>query len=381
MEYICPVCGEAGEDGQHFCIHCGAVLQPNAEQPAQVDQTSGDNASTGKRQWLHNLMIWAKGTDNLKREQENDDRPSAKSPYAILNPLQFFGSLFLMLLPVVGLVIAIFWSMGYCRKANKRNLARAVLVWYALLLLLVLFLRIAFPARFLRVTEALTGKQPETVYMVPEEDKASGKSDETAEREIAGWDSSQKLSFSGFPSAKALNLLMSGEYYIQYTMYAFGMSTVREQAKSEGRFVEVETMSGQKIRTLTMDGVCYEIDDQKEQYCILGQRTEGQTLPFGGTLSSLERVSSGSGQVNGVDCKYDEFVLQGSGTGEAQRTVRLYVKGDSLQAIYMEEPLLGGQIMMQVQTLTKEIPDDLLDFPSSYKQVTYDEMVHPGLVV
>lgn len=222
------------------------------------------------------------------------------------------------------------------------------------------------------------GQSNPVAYTVPETDKDPGKSDATAEREIAGWDPSQTLSFSGFPSAQALNLLMSGNYYIRYTMYAYGVTTLREQAKSEGRFAEVKTISGQTIRTLTMDGVCYECNDSKKQYCIVGQGTEGQTLPFGGTLSSLERVSGGSGQVNGMDCDYDEFVLQSSGTGEAKRTVRLYVKEEVLQAIYMEEPLLGGQVMMEVEVLTEEIPEGLLEFPAAYTQVTYDEMVHPG---
>jgi hypothetical protein len=375
MESICPVCGSMGETGQRFCVYCGAPLYEEASDTSPLPK--GKEGAKGKSRQKNGFFTWLRGTDG-RREQQNLRRPPAKSPYAILSPLQYLGCLLLMLLPAVGLVITVFWSMGYCKKENKRNLARGMLMVYVLLLVLVFVLWLAFPARFSRMAEAVTGKSNPAAYTVSETEKDPEKSDETAEREIAGWDPNQTLSFSGFPSAQALNLMMSGTYYIKYTMYAYGVTSLREQAKSEGRFAEVKTISGQTIRTLTMDGVCYECDDSKKQYCIVGQGLEGQTLPFGGTLSSLERVSSGEGQVNGVDCTYDEFILQGSGTGETQRTVRLYMKDGVLQAIYMEEPLLGGQVMMQVETLTEEIPEGLLEFPALYTQVTYDEMVHPG---
>jgi hypothetical protein len=43
----------------------------------------------------------------------------------------YFGILFLMMLPVVNLLLMILWACGGCRKVNKRNLARALLLWTA----------------------------------------------------------------------------------------------------------------------------------------------------------------------------------------------------------------------------------------------------------
>lgn len=365
MKRICPVCGRPVAEGSDVCFFCSDAMDP-------------PEGETGE----------AAGSPDLPARGGEEKRPRSKSPYALMSPLQYFGSILLMLVPVVGVVVAVLWSLGYCRKENKRNLARAVLGLMSLFLLLLFLASFAFRPYWQKALYALLAEpSPPVVSALPAGSATPGVSgtpspnSSLAESEIAGWDAGRPVAFSGFPSAQALNLLLGGEYYIKYTVFAFGSAQVREQAKSEGRFAQVETVSGKQIRVLTIDGVRYECDDQREVYCIAGQGTEGQTLPFGGTLAALERVGSGQGQVNGLECDYDEFALQGSGTGEVKRTVRLYVKDEVLQAIYMEEPLLGGQVMMQVQVLTKEIPKGMLEFPTTYAQVTYDEMVHPGATV
>ena len=383
MECVCPVCGRTMPEGMGSCIYCGAKLNQKSNEIqnelARADQPLPfDPAAMGKEE--KEPPQGRAPSQRRKRDARSDPkRPSARGPYAMMSPLQYFGSILLMLVPVVGIIVAVFWSLGYCQKENKRNLARAMLALIALFLLLFLILSIVFRPYLGKAFYALfTPDSTPVVSAVPQESPSPDTSNSTAEHEIAGWDPSQPVSFSGFPSANALNLLLGGEYYIKYTIFAYGSTQVREQAKSGGRFAEVETISDRKIRILTMDGVRYECDDEQEIYCIAGQGSEAETLPFGGTLSALERVGSGEGQVNGIDCEYDEFILQGGGTGEMERTVRLYVKDEVLQAIYMEEPLLGGEVMIQVQVLTKDIPEGMLDFPSSYTQVTYDEMVHPG---
>ena len=41
----------------------------------------------------------------------------------------FMGSLFLLSLPIAGFIIMIVWACGGCQNENKRNLARAMLIW------------------------------------------------------------------------------------------------------------------------------------------------------------------------------------------------------------------------------------------------------------
>ncbi|WP_455667461.1 hypothetical protein [Phocaeicola sp.] len=41
----------------------------------------------------------------------------------------YIGILLLLMLPIVNLVCVIIWACGGCRKHNKTNLARALLVW------------------------------------------------------------------------------------------------------------------------------------------------------------------------------------------------------------------------------------------------------------
>ena len=41
----------------------------------------------------------------------------------------YIGIMFLMLIPLINLILLIIWACGGCRKVNKRNFARAMLVW------------------------------------------------------------------------------------------------------------------------------------------------------------------------------------------------------------------------------------------------------------
>ncbi|MGI6498226.1 MAG: hypothetical protein ACOX0U_05315 [Oscillospiraceae bacterium] len=380
MERICPVCKRpiAAENGICFFCDTGVEAEPlpasfDGNIPADTSR-GGDGVPSGKES--------KKGRGEAGSSPGGWKRPGRNSPYALMSPLQYFGCILLMLIPFVGVGVAVLWALGHCRKENKKNLARAMLALKAFALLLFFVGSVLFRPYWQKVLYALASEPSPAIVSAPPGEKGTSRPDSSvAENEIAGWDANRPVTFFGFPSAKALNVLLGGSYYIKYTVFAFGNTQVREQAKAGGRFVEVETVSGKQIRVLTIDGIRYECDDEKKIYCVAGQGTEGQVTPFGGTLSALERVGSGQGQVNGVDCEYDEFALRGSGTGDVKRTVRLYVKNEVLQAIYMEEPLLGSQVMMQVQVLTEEPPAGLLTLPDTYTQVTYHEMMHPGAAV
>jgi hypothetical protein len=58
--------------------------------------------------------------------------PPAGSPYAVLSTGGFVGSIILMNIPVIGWLICIIWACGGCKNRNRRNFARANLIFLAI---------------------------------------------------------------------------------------------------------------------------------------------------------------------------------------------------------------------------------------------------------
>lgn len=98
----CERCGKRLPDGERFCSACGAVSDPTLP------------------------------------TREAAPRPPKGSPYAVLGSWSFVGSLLLLSIPVVGFILAIVWACGGAHNCNRRNLARAYLLLYAIAIVLVL---------------------------------------------------------------------------------------------------------------------------------------------------------------------------------------------------------------------------------------------------
>ncbi len=87
------------------------------------------------------------------------EKPGAKSRWALMSTWGTVGAILLMGIPVVGLIFAIVWACGGCRKYAKRNLARAELILMAVGVLLAvagaLVLRFVFPEYLIGLYEIL----------------------------------------------------------------------------------------------------------------------------------------------------------------------------------------------------------------------------------
>ena len=68
---------------------------------------------------------------------DGEARPGKKSPYAPMSGIGMAVQLFLMSIPVIGLILSILWACGVCRKIARRSLARA---WLILLIIGILLL-------------------------------------------------------------------------------------------------------------------------------------------------------------------------------------------------------------------------------------------------
>ena len=104
MQY-CKNCGNQVADGVRFCISCGAAMtvEESVVQPLQSP--------------VQPIQTPVQPQAELYKEE-----PVSTGGY--------FGIMFLLMIPLLNLLLLIIWACGGCRKVNKRNYARAVLLWF-----------------------------------------------------------------------------------------------------------------------------------------------------------------------------------------------------------------------------------------------------------
>lgn len=104
---FCTNCGNQVPDGIRFCTSCGAPMKEAA--PAQ-------SAQQPMQQAPQPAPIYGAPPGTAYQEE-----PISMGGY--------IGIIFLMVLPLINLILLIIWACGGCKKVNKRNFARAMLVW------------------------------------------------------------------------------------------------------------------------------------------------------------------------------------------------------------------------------------------------------------
>ncbi len=114
---FCTNCGNQIPDGVKFCTVCGAALTGEAApqpkpQPAQQPQA--------QPQPPHQQSVY---------QQQPYQQPY--TPPYMEEPIStggYIGIFLLMMVPVINLICLLVWACGGCKKVNKRNLSRAMLV-------------------------------------------------------------------------------------------------------------------------------------------------------------------------------------------------------------------------------------------------------------
>ncbi|MGN1451957.1 MAG: zinc-ribbon domain-containing protein [Eubacteriales bacterium] len=88
--------------------------------------------------------------------RRTDPPPPEGSRYNPISAWGYVGIFLLLSVPVVGLVFTIVWACGGCRKVNKRNLARGVLLLYLIAVIIFVIAGI--------VAVAVTGSALWTIF-------------------------------------------------------------------------------------------------------------------------------------------------------------------------------------------------------------------------
>lgn len=129
---FCTNCGNQVADGIKFCTSCGASMAGNvqaaqpqpATQPQQLVVQTQQPVQQPYAQQLYVQQPYA------APPQPGYAAPPAAAVYQE-EPIStggYIGILLLMAVPIVNLICMIVWACGGCKKVNKRNLSRAMLV-------------------------------------------------------------------------------------------------------------------------------------------------------------------------------------------------------------------------------------------------------------
>lgn len=133
MQY-CTRCGATIPEGSVFCTSCGT----------RTDAADGANGNTPPQR---EASYPNSGVYTQPPRQFNmplDQPPLEGSRYAEVKTSNFFWSMLVLSLPLVGFVFAIVWAFSSSEAINKRNWARAVLIWQLVGVCLAIVLGIVF---------------------------------------------------------------------------------------------------------------------------------------------------------------------------------------------------------------------------------------------
>lgn len=125
----CTSCGSEIPEGVKFCGSCGKPsgqamqqgpvqqAQPVCQPIKQVQPAQQTVQQTNNQQVVHQVT------------GGEEQKPSSDSKYAVMSVGGYMGSMFVMGIPVIGWLIAIIWACGGSKKVNRRNLARATIIF------------------------------------------------------------------------------------------------------------------------------------------------------------------------------------------------------------------------------------------------------------
>ena len=182
MAKFCTGCGAPVEEGLKFCTGCGTALEAAAPvmaepvpqytppAPEPVPQYTAPVQEPAPQYMPPTPAAAPVYREAPPRQSGRAAKaPGVNSPYQPISTWGFVGILVLFSIPIVGLVFAIVWACGGCRKINKRNLSRAMLILMAIGLVLVLLMGLLLRG-IVRTAMEETGLASSVFETAPEEE-------------------------------------------------------------------------------------------------------------------------------------------------------------------------------------------------------------------
>ena len=144
----CTSCGAELKEGLKFCTSCGAAvseispIMENVEQVVAEPVAEPVQATPVQPTPIVQPAPVVQPTPVVQPapvvQPVIQQDPMAGTKYELISTGGYIGISLLMCIPVVGQILMIVWACGGCRKLQKRNYARAMLIMFAISLVLSL---------------------------------------------------------------------------------------------------------------------------------------------------------------------------------------------------------------------------------------------------
>ena len=121
MIRICKYCGTSLDMQATRCTECGKPV-------FDYDEMNEEEISQEEGHLLEELPIVEETNGTEKQTSSNKGFSVKGTKFEPISTAGYLGIIFLLAIPVVGLIFAVKWAMGGCRKVQKKFFARAALI-------------------------------------------------------------------------------------------------------------------------------------------------------------------------------------------------------------------------------------------------------------
>lgn len=145
---FCNNCGREIINGIKYCTYCGSELSESENEHTEKIHIEQPSCEIQKEIPVSNdpriLIEEPKNNSKVNLQQNPHFQDETNEELKPITTAGYVGIFFLLSVPIIGWIFTLIWACGGCKKINKRNMARAVIILAVINLMLTLVAIVVF---------------------------------------------------------------------------------------------------------------------------------------------------------------------------------------------------------------------------------------------